>query len=514
MTRDPIPFSVPPMDEYNRVLVNNVHPHDWNNPEPSGRYNLVVLGAGTAGLVTAAGAAGLGAKVALIERHLMGGDCLNVGCVPSTALIHSARVRAEVRDAARNGVLVPEGTRVDFGMVMERLRRLRSQISHHDSFQRFSDLGIDVYMGEPRFASKDTVEVDGKQLRFKKAVIATGARAFEPPIEGLAEAGYLTNETVFNLTERPNRLLVIGAGPIGCEMAQAFQRLGSQVTLLETAPQILVREDPDAAKIVADSIENDGVRFLLNSSLEKVTRNGSSKVAHIKHDGKEESLEIDEILIGVGRVPNVEGLNLEGAGVHYDSKQGVVVDDTLRTTNPHIYAAGDICLPYKFTHVADFAARIVIQNALFADLFKFGRKRFSALTIPWCTYTDPEIAHVGLYERDAQERGIEIETFEMSMAEIDRAIVEEETEGLVKIHVKKGTDRIVGATIVARHAGETIGELATAIVGKVGLGRIANVIHPYPTQAEIVRKVGDLYNRTKLTPRLKRILNWLMAVQR
>jgi len=507
-------FSVPPMDPYNQELVSNVHPPDWSNPEPAKRYNLVVLGAGTAGLVTAAGAAGLGAKVALVERHLMGGDCLNVGCVPSKAIIHSARVRAEVRDAARNGIHVPEGTEVDFGAVMERMRRLRSHISRHDSFQRFSNLGIDVFLGEPRFTGGDTVSVEGKTLRFKKAVLATGARAFEPPVEGLAEAGFLTNETVFSLTERPEHLLVVGAGPIGCEMAQTFRRLGSQVTLLEMTDQILTREDPDAARIVSDSLEKDGVRFLFESKMTRVSRNGSKKIVHVQRNGKEETLEVDEILIGAGRVPNVEGLDLESVGVEYDPRQGVVVDDSLRTTNPRIYAAGDICSRYKFTHTADFAARIVIQNALFADFLRIGRKKFSALTIPWCTYTDPEIAHVGLYERDAQEKGIPVETFQIPMSDVDRAIVEEETEGLIKIHVKKGKGTILGGTIVARHAGEMISELTLAIVGKIGLGTLAGVIHPYPTQAEIIRKAGDAYNRTRLTPKVARILSWLMAIQR
>jgi pyruvate/2-oxoglutarate dehydrogenase complex dihydrolipoamide dehydrogenase (E3) component len=497
-----------PKDEHNNKLVANVYPPDWKNPEPARRYNLVVIGAGTAGLVTAAGAIGLGAKVALVERHALGGDCLNVGCVPSKAIIRSSRVYADIRDAHRFGMHVPKGTEADFPAVMERMRRLRARISHNDSVARFRDLGVDVFLGSGRFSGLDTVDVDGKTLRFKKAVIATGARAIQPPIDGLAEAGYLTNETIFSLTQRPGRLAVLGAGPIGCEMAQAFQRLGCNVIVVEMAPQILIREDPDAARIVADALQRDGIDVRLNSTITGVVVSDQGKVIQLKSNGQTEAITVDEILIGAGRAPNVEDLNLDTVGVVHN-KGGVVVDDMLRTTNPRIYAAGDICLNYKFTHTADAAARIVIQNALF-----WGRKKVSALTVPWCTYTDPEIAHVGMYEKDANEKGIPVQTFTRSLNEVDRAIVDGEEEGLVKIHVKKGTDTILGATIVARHAGEVISEITLAMVGKVGLGTIAGVIHPYPTQAEAIKQVADAYNRTRLTPFLKSLFTRVLAWQR
>ncbi len=497
-----------PRDEHNSALVHNVHPADWKNPEPAPRYNLVVIGAGTAGLVTAAGAAGLGAKVALVERLFMGGDCLNVGCVPSKCLISSSRAYADVRDAGRYGIRVPGGAEADFAAVMERMRKLRAQISDNDSAARFRDLGVDVFLGEANFSASDTVEVDGKTLRFKKAVIATGARAIELPIEGLAEAGYLTNETVFSLTERPRRLAVLGAGPLGCELAQAFRRLGCEVVLVEVAPQILIREDPDAARIVANALERDGIDIRLDTTITRVLASDEGKVLHLKSDSKTEPVTVDEILIGVGRAPNVEGLNLEAVGVEYN-KSGVVVDDTLRTTNPRIYAAGDICMQYKFTHTADAAARIVIQNALF-----WGRKKLSALTVPWCTYTDPEIAHVGMYEKDAEERGIPVETFVRELKDVDRAVIEGEGEGMVKVHVKRGTDSIVGATIIARHAGDMISEITLAMVGGMGLGNIAGVIHPYPTQAEAIKQVADAYNRTRLTPRVKNLFTRLLAWQR
>ncbi|MDV2494642.1 MAG: mercuric reductase [bacterium] len=494
-----------PHDEHNAALVANVHPPDWTNPEPAPRYNLVVLGAGTAGLVTAAGAAGLGAKVALVERHLMGGDCLNVGCVPSKSLLRSARAFADVRDAERFGVRVPKAPEVDFGAVMERMRRIRSHISAHDSAARFRDLGVDIFLGEASFSGPNTVEVGDTTLRFRRAVIATGARPVAPSIEGIAEAGYLTNETVFSLTERPGRLVVVGGGPLGCELAQAFCRLGSEVTLVQQSPQLLIREDHDAARILTDALQRDGVRVKLNSQVKKVSVSDGEKLIHLDVAGGEEIVAADEILLGAGRAPNVEGLNLEAVGVQYDTRHGVVVNDYLQTTNKRIYAAGDVCMAHKFTHTADAAARIVIQNALF-----LGRKKLSALTIPWCTYTDPEIAHVGLGERQAAEKGIPIDTFTTPLAQVDRAIADGDDEGFVKVLVKRGSDTIVGATIVARHAGEMISEVTTAMVGKVGLKTLANVIHPYPTQAEAIRKAADAYQRGRLTPFIKKLFSrWL-----
>jgi pyruvate/2-oxoglutarate dehydrogenase complex dihydrolipoamide dehydrogenase (E3) component len=506
MTMFQIP-AVLPHDVHNEALVSNVRPADWKNPEPISRYNLVVIGAGTAGLVTAAGAAGLGAKVALVERHLLGGDCLNVGCVPSKCIIRSSRVMADIYEANQFGIRVPEGVEVDFPSVMERMRRLRAQISAHDSARRFKDLGVDVFLGEGMFSGPDALEVGGRSLRFKKAVIATGTRPVHPAIDGIAETGFLTNETVFSLTEQPRRLAVIGGGPIGCELAQAFRRLGCEVTLFHNASHILNREDSDAAEILQKSFIRDGIRLVLNCKTKRVEKKNGSKVIHIECGGKEDEIAVDEILAGAGRAPNVEGLNLEGVGVKYDKREGVQVNEYLQTTNPRIYAAGDICLKYKFTHTADATARIVIQNALF-----LGRKKQSALTIPWCTYTDPEIAHVGMYERDAQEKGIAVDTFIRPLNDVDRAIADGEEEGFVKIHVRKGTDKILGATIVARHAGEMLSEITLAIVGEIGLGTLSNVIHPYPTQAEAIKQAADAYNRTRLTHFIKgfftRWLSW------
>jgi pyruvate/2-oxoglutarate dehydrogenase complex dihydrolipoamide dehydrogenase (E3) component len=493
---DEIP-EIAPLDEHNRALVSHVRPTDWQNPEPPPRYNLVVIGAGTAGLVTAAGAAGLGARVALVEKRLMGGDCLNVGCVPSKALLRTARAAADIRDAESYGVRVPAGVTVDFPAVMARMRRLRAQISTHDSARRFQSLGVDVFLGEARFTGRDTVDVDGQTLRFKKAVVATGGRAVAPPIPGLADAGYLTNETVFSLTTRPRRLAVIGAGPIGCELSQAFARFGSEVFLIEALHGILPTEDPEAAAIVQQALFRDGIRLMCCGKSLQISKDAGGKRLTVDSHGAQYDLVVDEILVAAGRAPNVEGVGLEAAGVEYD-KKGVTVNDRLQTTNSRIYAAGDICSKYQFTHAADAMARIVIQNALF-----LGRAKASSLTMPWCTYTDPEIAHVGLYEKEAEEQGIPVQTFLQELDDVDRAVLDGETAGFVKVHVRKGTDQILGATVVARHAGEMISELTLDMVGGLGLKTLSRTIHPYPTQAEALKKVGDAYSRTRLTPFVK-----------
>ncbi|NJN85228.1 MAG: mercuric reductase [Leptolyngbyaceae cyanobacterium SL_7_1] len=504
--------TVPPMDEYNQHLVANGHPADWVNPTPAGLYDLVVLGAGTAGLVTAAGAAGLGAKVALIEKHLMGGDCLNVGCVPSKCIISASRVASLIRDSKDYGIHVAaDGVDIDFGAVMQRMRRLRAGISHVDSAQRFQKLGVDVFLGEGRFLDGDTIDIGGDRLRFKKAVIATGARATRPSVPGLAEAGFLTNETVFNLTERPQRLAVIGAGPIGCELAQAFQRLGTEVVLLHKNSHILDKEDAEAAEIIQTRFVAEGIQLLLGVELAQVEGRDRTKVLHYTMAGQPGSIEVDEILVGAGRSPNVEGLNLEVVGVQYDRRRGVQVNDYLQTTNPRIFAAGDVCMNWKFTHAADAAARIVIKNTLFSP-FGLGKSKLNQLTMPWATYTEPEVAHVGLYEHEARAQGIALKTFTIPMEDVDRAIADGETEGFVKIHVQEGSDRIVGATIVAAHAGDLISEITLAMVNKVGLGKIAGVIHPYPTQAEAIKKAADAYRRTLLTPRTANFLKVLMKL--
>lgn len=499
-----------PDNGFNRALVGNVHPADWTNPEPAGCYNLVVIGAGTAGLVAAAGAAGLGARVALIERHLLGGDCLNYGCVPSKGLIRAARAIYDVQRSAEFGVAGGAGLASDFGAVMERMRRLRSKISPHDSARRFRDeLGVDVFFGTGRFAGPDTIEVAGQLLRFKRAAVCTGARAAAPPIPGIEAAGYLTNETVFSLTALPRRLAVIGGGPIGCELAQTFARFGSNVTVVEHVGHLLPREDADAAAVVQQALLRDGVKLCLRAKVVGVTATGHGKTISVEQDGTPRELVVDEILVGVGRAPNVAGLDLERAGIAYDPQQGVTVDERLRTTNRRVFAAGDICFPYKFTHTADALARILIANALF-----MGRQKTSALVVPWCTYTDPEVAHVGMSAKEAAAKGLDVTTLTVPLAEVDRALLDGESEGFARVHLQKGTDTILGATIVARHAGEMINELSLAMTAGVGLSAIGRTIHPYPTQAEAVKKLADAYNRTRLTPLVKRLLTTWLKWQR
>ncbi|HEX4952143.1 MAG TPA: mercuric reductase [Thermoanaerobaculia bacterium] len=493
-------------DEHDRRLLGHVHPADWQNPEPAPWYHLVVVGGGTAGLVSAAGAAGLGARVALVERALLGGDCLNYGCVPSKGVIRAARAWAEARAAAeRFGGPEVTGSG-DFGAAMERMRALRADISTHDSAERFAGLGVDVFLGDGRFVAADAVEVGGKRLTFKRAVVATGARAAALPIPGLAEAGFFTNETVFTLTQLPARLAVIGAGPIGCELAQSFARFGSRVTLLDVAPQILIREDRDAAAIVERALVADGVGLELGVQIARVERRGGEKVLHLTRDGQANEVAADAILLAVGRKPNVEGLGLEAAGVTY-GKTGVQVDDHLRTTNRRVFAAGDVASRFQFTHAADAMARIVIQNALF-----MGRAKASSLVMPWCTYTSPEVAHVGLYENDAKEQGIAIDTLTLPLSGVDRAKLDGDQEGFLRLHLKQGTDRILGATAVAEHAGDLLGEIYLAATHGIGLGKIASVIHPYPTQVEVIKKAADTWRRGKLTPGVKKLLGFLLKL--
>jgi pyruvate/2-oxoglutarate dehydrogenase complex dihydrolipoamide dehydrogenase (E3) component/uncharacterized membrane protein YdjX (TVP38/TMEM64 family) len=495
-------------DVHDKQLIENCHPPRWINPTPSGKYNLVVVGAGTAGLVSAAGAAGLGAKVALIERSLLGGDCLNVGCVPSKAMIRAARAAFDSRNGTEFGVHSASAPEVSFSSAMERMRRLRAGISAHDSAERFRKLGVDVYLGHGRFGGPSTIEIEGKRLEFDRAVIATGARPAEPPIPGLAQSGFFTNETIFTLTELPRRLAVIGAGPIGCELAQAFQRFGSRVTIITDGVEILPKEDQDAAAVVRKQMDREGIRVVTRGIIQRAGANGTAKRLAVAVDGRIEEIEGDAILVSVGRQPNLEGLGLEQAGVKFTAS-GVVVNERLRTSNPRIFAAGDVCSKYKFTHAADAMARLVIANALF-----LARRKVTDLVIPWCTYTDPEIAHVGYYEKDARAAGYDVATLTESLNHVDRAILDGEDQGFARIHYDKKTGRILGGTIVARHAGETIGQLTLAMVAKQSVAVLSSTIHSYPTQAEVLGKLGDAYMRTKLTPTVKKVFEKWLAWRR
>jgi pyruvate/2-oxoglutarate dehydrogenase complex dihydrolipoamide dehydrogenase (E3) component/uncharacterized membrane protein YdjX (TVP38/TMEM64 family) len=495
-------------DPHDKQLIENCHPPKRPNPAAAAKYNLVVIGGGTAGLVSAAGAAGLGAKVALIERNLMGGDCLNVGCVPSKALIRTARAAHEARNTAEFGVKLTSEPTIAFAAAMERMRKLRAGISYHDSVERFTKLGVDVFIGDGRFVGPRAVAIDGARLQFDRAVIATGARAKEPQIPGLRELGFYTNETIFTLTQLPHRLAVIGAGPIGCELAQSFRRFGSQVTLLTDGAEILPKEDRDAAAILRKQMEKDGVQIITGATIQRTETKDSAKKLSLTAGDRRLEIECNAILISVGRTPNLENLGLDEAGIRY-SMRGVDVDERLRTSNSRVFAAGDICSRYKFTHAADAMARIVIANALF-----LARRKVTDLVIPWCTYTDPEIAHVGYYEKDASAAGYDVATITQSLGEVDRAILDGETEGLARVHYDKKTAKILGGTIVARHAGEMISELTVAMVAKQDMSVLSSTIHAYPTQAEVLRKIGDAYMRTKLTPIVKTLFGKWLAWRR
>ena len=503
-----------PYDQHNQKLHQNVHPPDWQNPEPTEPYHLVAIGAGAAGLVTVAGAAGLGARVAIIERELLGGDCLNVGCVPSKALIAAAKSIADSRKAVAYGVS-NNTDHVDFAKIMEEMREKRAEISPADSVERFSNLGVDVFLGSGAFVDDSTIKVtrhDGKhsELNFKKAVITTGARAAAPSIKGLEKVDYLTNETLFSLTELPQSMAILGGGPIGCEMAQTFARFGTEVTLMERSDRLLKNDDPQAAEIIRQKLVSDGVNVMLECQLNQLSKVNSGIHIAAAHQNSKLAIVAEKLLIAAGRAPNTKGLGLQNVGVEFDSA-GVKVSDHLQTTNPRIFAAGDVCSPQKFTHAADFQARVVIQNALFA-IGPLGKRRASDLLVPWATYTSPEVAHVGLTQALAESKSIAIDTYNVPLDDVDRAIVQGETDGFIKIHTRRGTDKIVGATIVAESAGDLICELTLAMQHHIGLSKIAATIHPYPTIADAIRKAGDQFNRTKLTPLSKRILKFLLRL--
>lgn len=466
-----------------------------------GTYNVVVIGAGTAGLVTAAGTAGLGGRVALVERHRMGGDCLNTGCVPSKALIASARAAQHVREGRRWGLESHE-PRFRFEDVMERVRERRARLAPHDSQERFESLGVDVFRGAARFVSPREVEVGGQRLRGRNFVIASGSRAGLPPIEGLAEARPFTNETIFDeLRERPARLIVLGGGPIGCELGQAFARLGVQVTILEALPRLLDKEDEDAAAVVRRQLESEGVKVVTGARVQRASRTGGITRVDLEAAS---TLEAEALLVAAGRRPNVEDLGLEAAGVAFDAK-GVKVNAHLETSQPHIYAAGDVTGGYQFTHLADHHARTVVRNVL----IPWVKTKADTSALPWCTYTSPEVARVGLSEAEARQQGVPHEVWVQPMSEVDRAVLENEEAGFAKVLTAAGRDRILGVTLVAERAGDLIHEFALAMKAGVGLKGVSSTIHAYPTFAEVARKAADRYQKSRLTPRARRLFAWL-----
>jgi pyruvate/2-oxoglutarate dehydrogenase complex dihydrolipoamide dehydrogenase (E3) component len=476
-----------------------------------GVYNVVVIGAGTAGLVTAAGTAGLGGRVALIERNLMGGDCLNFGCVPSKALISSARLIQQIRDAEKWG-LDRHQPQFAFEKIFDRMRARRAKIAPNDSQERFESLGVDVFRGEARFVSPHEIEVNGQKLRARNFVIATGSRAAIPEIEGINTVPYFTNETIFDeLKGKPESMIVLGGGPIGCELAQTFRRFGVEVTIVQRGEQLLSREDRDVAGFLERRLINEGVRVIKNANARSVAISDAGKVALEFLDRQsarlaERTFFADALLVAVGRTPNFRDLDLKAAGVDVN-ENGACVNDYLQTSQRHIYAAGDVIGPFLFTHMADAQARVVVRNILVP--FQFLRQKMDYSVVPWCTYTDPEVGRVGLGEKEAKQKNVNYDLFAVPLEDVDRAVVESEDAGFVKVLTARGSDKILGATMVGPHAGDLLHEFVLAMKTGIGLGTVASTIHAYPTFAELARKAGDKYNKTRLTPRAKKVFTWL-----
>jgi pyruvate/2-oxoglutarate dehydrogenase complex dihydrolipoamide dehydrogenase (E3) component len=470
------------------------------------RYNAVVIGAGTAGLVTAAVTAGLGGRVALIERGLMGGDCLNFGCVPSKALIASARAADRIRHADRWGLDAAEPA-FTFEKVVARLRARRAAIAPHDSQKRFEEMGVDVFRGEASFTSPHEVAVGVHRLHACNFVIATGTRPAVPKIDGIENVPLFTNESIFDkLDHRPASMLILGGGPIGCELAQAFARLGVKITLVQSSARLLAKEDGDIAEFVQRRLEADHVECLLSAKATRVRQDADEIVLTVQRGETSREHRAATLLVAAGRTPNVDSLNLSAAGVRA-SKNGVEVNAHLQTSQSHIYAAGDIAGPFRFTHMADYQARVVARNIL--TPLQWLRQKTNYSTVPWCTFLDPEVARVGLNEDQAKERGTACDLHTTPLADLDRAVVEDETAGLVKVLTARGSDRILGVTLVAAHAGDLIHEFVLAMRCGIGLGKISRVIHAYPTFAELARKTADAYQKTRFTPFAEKIFHWL-----
>ncbi|MGB4100869.1 MAG: dihydrolipoyl dehydrogenase [Alphaproteobacteria bacterium] len=454
-------------------------------------YNVIVIGGGSAGLVSSYIAAALKARVALIEKHKMGGDCLNTGCVPSKALLRSAKMLSYARRAEEFGF---NKTTVDFDFakVMERVQNIIKAIAPHDSVERYTRLGVDCIEGAAKIVASNRVEVNGKTLTARSIIVATGARPMVPPIPGLDQTNYLTSDTVWNLRERPKRLLVLGGGPIGAEMAQAFARLGSEVTIVEMAPQLLVREDAEVIGFITKKLQAEGIRILTNHKAKSFRAESSQKILTCEHNGRDVDVAFDQVIIALGRQANVTGVGLEELGVKLSPRKTVDADAFLETNIPGIYVCGDVTGPFQFTHTAAHQAWYASVNALFAPF-----KRFKAdyRVIPWTTFTDPEVARVGINEKDAKEKNIPYEVTIYGIDDLDRAIADSEAHGFVKVLTVPGKDKILGVTIVGTHAGDIIPEFIIAMKHGLGLNKILGTIHIYPTLGEANKYAAGVWRK-------------------
>jgi pyruvate/2-oxoglutarate dehydrogenase complex dihydrolipoamide dehydrogenase (E3) component len=479
------------------AFLDRVRPSDWRTPHARALYDLVIVGGGPAGYAAALAATALGLSVALIEKDRLGGNSLNSGSIPSKALVRSGRaIEALIKspDFAGPAVGDPEA---DMRLVMQRMRGIRTRIAAYWSAERLAAAGIDVFFGRARFLEQKSVAVDTTRLHFKKALIATGARPRPSEIPGIEEAGHLTSATFFQMQSLPKRLAVIGGGPLGCEMAQAFAHMGSKVTILQDEPKFLPQEERDVAEILSLSLARSGVDTRLNTQVTAARRINGEKIVDANNMGVDYSIAVDEILLSIGRVANTDGLNLDAAAIERTACGDIQVDDHLRTGNADVFAAGDVCMPHKFTNVAEATGRIAVHNA-----FTDKAQRHSALIIPRCTYCDPEIAHVGMHIWDAHREQIPVKTFTVMMQDTDRAIIDGRNDGFVKIHVKDGSDEIIGATIVASRASEMINEVAVIMHSKMGMRALATVMHTYPAQSDAIRMAAQAYINSPKVHRL------------
>lgn len=509
--RQTVNAPVLPLDKHNVKLLNNVAPKSWINPEAS-HFQLVVIGAGAGGLISTIQATALDLKVAIIEENIFGGDCLNFGCVPSKALLKCSKLIQNLNKAKDFGIHA-NITSINFPAIMERMRKLRSDISKADSFERYSGFGASVFKGRAKFVSDTSVEIDSLQestkrvLTFEKCIIATGTHPFIPPILGLREVPYLTNSTLFNLEVLPKAFGILGAGPIGMEMAQAFNSFGSKVFVFEISDRILKREDSDASNVLLEFMEQDGVEIFVKTKVISCEKVGNQIKITYERDNHTGTVLLDQLLVATGRIPNIERLNLAAASVTF-LEGGGIVNDNLQTSNRNIFAVGDVCCNYQFTHYADATAKVAFRNAM----FPFSNLKASNLVVPWCTYTNPEVAHVGSHEHDLLTEKKKFRVFKKFLEHNDRVILDSSrsNKGFVKLIVDQKTDKILGCTIVSENAGDLISEVTTAIANDVGAKALSAVIHPYPTTADSIRLCAGEVNKARITENTKWMLKQLV----